>query len=213
MAKKQKPAWVYLLAGLIIGLFVAFLLFLSRQQPAAPVDINQSIEQALNKKDNQAAAAKKPELGFYDMLPKLEVSISPELEVRFGNKAKAKDDKQTPSYQPSHNAPTSEQKTTAANTARPAPAPAAKEKPQVPTKRSNILYLQVGSYSQFSGADKQKATLILSNWPAKIQRVALKDGRQVYRVFVGPYNNQNIASAQQKLKQLGLKPILHHVKS
>lgn len=189
MAKKQKPAWLYLLAGLIVGLFVAFLLFLSQQKSADPVDLNTSIEQALAKKssnDSTNQAEKKPELGFYDLLPELEVTISPDLEVNIGKKPE----------QP----PKANQNTT--------------QRPVTEQSKASAVYWQVGSFSQYSGADKQKATLILNNWPAKIQQAGLNDGRTVYRVFVGPFNDANSAQqAQTKLKQQGLKPVRHTVKS
>ena len=52
MAKQQKPAWVYLIAGLIIGLFVAFLVFLS-QQDSGRIDIKTAIEERAARKDTR----------------------------------------------------------------------------------------------------------------------------------------------------------------
>lgn len=199
MAKQQKPAWVYLFAGLTVGLFVAFLLFLSHQKSADPVDINEAIEQALpHNKPNKPAKdeEKKTELGFYDLLPELEVTVTPDLQINIGTKPDSAPNTPAPAITPSQNPNTHS------------------NKPATNTAKAGAVYWQVGSFSQFSGADKQKATLLLNNWPAKIQQAQLSDGRKVYRVFVGPYNAEQAAqNAGSALKKQGLNPVKHTVKS
>jgi cell division protein FtsN len=95
MAKQQKPAWVYLIAGLIIGLFVAFLVFLS-QQDSREIDIKAAIENSAQRnkdtrevRQNPNSSPSKPEFDFYKMLPELQVNVSPNLDVNIGSKPKS----------------------------------------------------------------------------------------------------------------------------
>lgn len=195
MAKEQKPAWVYLLAGLIIGLFVAFLVFLG-QQEGTTINFKTAAEETANKHnskdtrevrtDNQEAPSG-PELSFYDMLPELEVSVSPDLDVNIGSKPRQS-----------------------------TPAPKPVEKPTAtPTDiGGELYYLQVGAFSKFQGADKQKVELLLSNWPAKVQQVRKSSGTSIYRVFVGPYRDgTELSKAEKGLKKQGLKPVRHKANS
>lgn len=185
MAQQQKPAWVYLLAGLIIGLFVAGLVYLS-QQDGKPVDIKQSIEQNAKRikdtrevRQQSSDAPTAPKLDFYGMLPKLEVSVSPDLDVSVAPKPQA-----LPQIQPESQPPTSV------------------------TTSSELYYLQVGAFSKRSSADSQKAKLILSNWPTKVQQVRLSNGNNIYRVFVGPYNQgTELKQAEKGLTKQGLQPV------
>lgn len=181
MAKQQKPAWVYLFAGLIIGLFVAGLIYLS-QQDSKHVNIRESLEQEAKRvkdarevrQQNQEAPTA-PKLDFYGMLPKLEVSVSPDLDVSIAPKPQTQ------------------------------PTPAIES---APTKNSDLYYLQVGAFSKRSSADSQKAALTLNNWPTRVQQVRRDNGSSIYRVFVGPYNLDNeLNQAEKGLIKQGLKPV------
>ncbi len=185
MAKQQKPAWVYLIAGLIIGLFVAFLVFLS-QQDSGKINIKTAIENSAAAKDtrevrqNNQTAPGKPEFDFYKMLPELQVNVSPNLDINIGKK------KAVPTPEPTTPQPSS----------------------------AELYYLQVGAFSQFKSADQQKAGLVLQNWPTKVQQVRKDDGRSIYRILVGPYNDgSELNTAEQGLKRQGLKPIRQATKS
>ena len=84
------PAWAWAVIGLVVGLFIAFLVFLQMrpQQPAA-----QGKETVLDKpaeRDNReirkphnkpASPPPKPRFDFYNLLPEMEV-IVPEQEIR-----------------------------------------------------------------------------------------------------------------------------------
>lgn len=190
MAKQQKSAWVYLIAGLIIGLFVAFLVFLS-QQDGASVDIKTAIEDGtrnLSGKDAREVredpnnAPDSPKFDFYKMLPELQVNVSPNLDVNIGKKPAQ------------------------------VPTPPAKE---VQSKTgTGLYYLQVGAFSKFESADQQKAGLVLQNWPTRLQQIRKDDGRSIYRILVGPYNDdQELNNAEKGLKKQGLKPVRQQAKS
>ncbi len=84
--KKKKapaatPGWVWLLAGLAIGLFVALLVYLkdfsATKDKAAPVvDRGHSAEPVEKKVESeQAQETQKPRFDFYNLLPEMEVLI------------------------------------------------------------------------------------------------------------------------------------------
>ena len=185
MAKQQKPAWIYLIAGLIIGLFVAFLVFLS-QQDSGRIDIKTAIEESAKDtrevRQNSNIPPEKPEFDFYKMLPELQVNVSPNLDVNIGSKPATP----SPSTPPSQPKPIN----------------------------TELYYLQVGAFTKFESADQQKAGLVLQNWPTKVQQIRKDDGRSIYRILVGPYNpGRELSSAEKGLKKQGLKPIRQQVKS
>lgn len=88
---KAAPGWVWMLAGLSIGLFVAFLVYLKDHpvelgkgnKPAPVVDKSRAAEsgqkaKATEQKDNNQT--QKPRFDFYNLLPEMEVFI-PEQEI------------------------------------------------------------------------------------------------------------------------------------
>lgn len=190
MAAEQKSPWVYMVAGLIIGLFVAFLVFLS-QQDSHPINLKDELAKtARDTRDVRKSDRETPQgpgerqFDFYDMLPELEVSVSPDMEVEV--------------------------------TPRPRSEPVVAPQPQTASRSSSgpQFYLQVGAFSKYESADQQKASLLLQNWPTKVQSATKDDGRKIYRVFVGPYaDGQPLQSAEKQLKQMGLKPYRYQAKS
>jgi cell division protein FtsN len=87
--KKPVPGFVWLLGGLGIGLFVAFLVYLDKQ-PATEIGfveaVKTDLEKIKQKKADEAAKTEprqkqEPKFNFYTILPELEVLI-PEEEIR-----------------------------------------------------------------------------------------------------------------------------------
>lgn len=87
--KKPLPGFIWMLGGLSIGLFIAFLVYLDKQ-PASEISFTDAVKTELEKiKQNKKAAASKtetpdkqqPKFNFYTILPELEVLI-PEEETR-----------------------------------------------------------------------------------------------------------------------------------
>ncbi|HEX5057105.1 MAG TPA: SPOR domain-containing protein [Gammaproteobacteria bacterium] len=72
MSKESYPGWAYLLAGLTIGLFVAFLVYLNGLPEP---------ERAVARQADGKRAEKAPQFDFYKILPELEVVV-PGLEVK-----------------------------------------------------------------------------------------------------------------------------------
>lgn len=85
---KPTPGWVWMLGGLLIGLFVALLVYLrddlpiggERATPAPVVDKSRfAAKQASSKKQPaEKKADKKPRFDFYNLLPEMEVFIPPQ---------------------------------------------------------------------------------------------------------------------------------------
>jgi cell division protein FtsN len=87
--KKPLPGIIWLLGGLSIGLFIAFLVYLDKQ-PASEISFTDAVKTELEKiKQNKTATVSKtespnrqePKFNFYTILPELEVLI-PEEEIR-----------------------------------------------------------------------------------------------------------------------------------
>ena len=89
--KKPVPGFIWLLGGLSIGLFVAFLVYLDKQPPTEisfTDAVKTELEQIKQKKPARAAEPRtadndkqEPKFNFYTILPELEVLI-PEEEIR-----------------------------------------------------------------------------------------------------------------------------------
>jgi cell division protein FtsN len=88
---KPTPGWVWMLGGLLIGLFVALLVYLKddlpelaeRAKPAPVVDKSRFASKADKQAAKKKAAAekeaeKKPRFDFYNLLPEMEVFIPPQ---------------------------------------------------------------------------------------------------------------------------------------
>ena len=94
---KAAPGWMWMLAGLSIGLFVALLIYLkdnsqaggARKTPAAVVDKSQAAVKPAKSKAPSAkdpVEDKKPRFDFYNLLPEMEVFIPPQtLETERGH--------------------------------------------------------------------------------------------------------------------------------
>ena len=160
--KKPVPGFVWLFAGLAIGLFVALLVYLDKQ-PAVTADFGAAVQKELEKikhktktttsqtetKTDKSADKEEPKFNFYTILPELEVLI-PDSET------------QPPS-----------------------------KKPTSGSHDDNKQYiLQAGSFKKQGDAEKLKASLALLGFEAHIQSVTV-NGTAWHRVRVGPYNQSN----------------------
>ncbi|HHO67671.1 MAG TPA: SPOR domain-containing protein [Gammaproteobacteria bacterium] len=83
---KQPAGWVWLLAGLAVGLFVAFLVYLQMRNPAPPQPVplarpaERDTRDVRRKKTEPIPAPPPRRFSFYDTLPEMEVLI-PEQEI------------------------------------------------------------------------------------------------------------------------------------
>ena len=158
--KKSMPGYIWLLAGLAIGLFASFLLYLEKQ-PQEELSFKDAVIQELEKattsraekKQDKEASEKKtsaePRFDFYTILPELEVFI-PESEI-----------------------------TRKANNKKPVP---------VSNDSAKQYLLQAGSFNDPTDANRLKATLALMGVESTIQSVNIKNGTW-HRVRIGPFND------------------------
>ncbi len=87
--KKPLPGFIWMLGGLSIGLFIAFLVYLDKQ-PASEISFGDAVKTELEKikqkktgtaSKSETANKQEPKFNFYTILPELEVLI-PEEEIR-----------------------------------------------------------------------------------------------------------------------------------
>jgi cell division protein FtsN len=190
--RKRRPVspWLGVMAGLLIGLFVAFLVYIRMQAPAVrlqpiPAGKPESIDtgpapvQAENSSGGKPAppAPPRPRFDFYTLLPEMEVVI-PEEEVDAKVEAHAR-----------------------AKTAASATAPVA-ESPQKdtrPVEAPDTYFLQVGSFRNGEQAERFKAELALLGLETNIQKVTINNRDTWHRVRVGPFNSLDALDRARKL--------------
>jgi len=188
--KKSLPGYIWLLSGLAIGLFIAFIVYLDKQPDtnkgfgsAVQAELEKLKQQA--KKKNSGAALstskapvtgkKEPKFNFYTLLPELEVLI-PESETR------------PPVTSVNHKT----------------------SKPQHKARKQYIL--QVGSFQNLSDAKRLKANLAFLGLEAGIQHVTVNK-QAWHRVRTGPYQNkQQLYKNQKLLKQNDINSISMELK-
>jgi len=141
--KKPLPGFVWLLAGLAIGLFVALLVYLDAQ-PKTTGSFSSAVQNELNKIKPQpkpradkktTAARQEPKFNFYTILPELEVLI-PDSETR------PPENKSKPGITR-----------------------------EITSGKQYIL--QAGSFRKQDDADKLKASLALLGFEASVQHVTI----------------------------------------
>ena len=188
--KKSLPGYMWLLSGLAIGLFVAFIVYLDKQ-PESDKDFGTAVQQELEKLKQQAnkkpvesakldkktdnREKKEQKFNFYTILPELEVLI-PESETR---------------------------------------PPEVKNKATTTSNSSNAAkqyVLQVGSFQNLSDAEKLKANLAFLGLEANIQHVTVNK-QAWHRVRTGPYRDrQQLFKNQKLLKQNDIDAISMELK-
>ena len=166
------------LSGLSIGLLVAFIVFIRYQlvEPDAPREVAGPASDSQVQTDEQ-----KPELKFtfYDTLREKKVNIS---EWVAGDKDSPEDDAgekmdETGGQDESQESDDNQEQLAA----------------RQPEVKDDVLgyILQVGSFRDFSSADKIKAELALLGIFANIQRVMLNGQDVRHRVRLGPYKSMD----------------------
>jgi cell division protein FtsN len=171
------PGWVWMFAGVVVGLAVAAALYLqgadrmgqdpgwltrSEERPAAPPP-----KPAAAPAD---AASERSRFQFYELLPRDEVRIP------------------AAAAPPPPRTPVPAAAPAAALV--PAPGPTAEQQPR-PETASRVM-LQTGSFRQFQQADEMKARLAMMGLQASIREVRV-DGQTFHRVYLGPFDNEAVA--------------------
>lgn len=182
----QLPGWVWLLGGLTIGLFIAFLVYLDKNTPSNRKEgLSKVLDQTLkeiNKSDKDKDKTKPtpvsvaqpipsttpkpaPKFDFYYILPEMEVAVPDQELAKSGTKEKPLD--------------------------------------------SNTSYiLQAASFKSREEADRLKAKLALAGVEANIQSVTINNDPW-YRVRVGPMNDLALLNKTRKrLQENGITAIV-----
>ncbi len=187
--KKSLPGYIWLLSGLAIGLFVAFIIYLDKQ-PESDKSFGSAVQHELEKLKKQSSkketskklteskttsVKKEPKFNFYTLLPELEVLI-PENETR---------------------PPEGSNKTATRQS----------------SQRDNTKYvLQIGSFQNLGDAEKLKANLAFIGIEANIQHVTINK-QAWHRVRTGPYKNkQQLYNSQKILKKNDIHAISMELK-
>ena len=203
-SKKRKPLspLVGVIGGLLIGLFVAFLVYLKMQgKPDPHVYLQESIPAPTATAEQDVPGVQKdviqqppkPRFDFYTLLPEMEVVI-PEQEITAALK-------QPPPPAPVV-APVEE-----ASIPAPAAAPVPKAAPVKTVKpASSTFYLQVGSFRNGVQAERFKAELAMQGMQTSIQTVTINNKDTYHRVRVGPFHDYDtLDKTRQSLKKKGIE--------
>lgn len=194
-ASQGLPGWAMMAIGLIIGLFVAFLVYLDDLDSSAPGTVEQTDEDGApgdaggedapaRAKDEQGTDGKResPEFEFYSILPELEVVVPDG----------GGEDGSEPASQPDDGAAGDE---------------------AAPVEADGTFYLQAGSFQKAKKADRMKARIALLGLDVAIQDVEI-NGEQWHRVRVGPYEQRaQLRDAQQRLRKDGIEYLVLREKS
>ncbi len=182
--RQRTPGWAWLLAGLAVGLFIAFLVYLQGQQdtqPELPPIPKQSDSKPQPPHQQPAPQEKpaKPRFDFYTILPEMEIPVpEPDPEPRV-----------SPSPRPESPSPS-------------------------PMKQAGVTayVLQLGSFRNRADADRLRAKITMQGFEPHIQTVNI-NGSDWYRVRIGPYNNSvRIAEVRHRLRENELDAILLKLK-
>lgn len=181
------PGWIWMLAGLAIGLFVALLVYI-KDNSTGKLAITETVSKVFQsktsnetrgvKKKNPTAPPKppgssKPKFDFYTILPELEVAIPEQELININNKSNSNGSKTNQQY-----------------------------------------ILQAGSFKKFEEADKLKARLALQGIEANIQKVKINATDTWHRVRIGPLNNISLLNkTRRRLRSLGIASIVVKNKS
>ena len=191
----QKPAWLWVLVGMLLGVGLMLVVLGKDWAPLLrkknlPQPNPEATAPAQPQEAPVAEAKPKKNYDFYQVLPEAEVVI-PDAEL--SAKAKAEQQARANAQQGQAN-PAAPQNAT--NTATPA-APAT----------GGRYILQAGSYPDAKAADEVKAKLALVGFVAQVQPVTI-NGKTWHRVRVGPYASaSDLESAKRSLSDNGINAI------
>jgi cell division protein FtsN len=177
------PPWVWSLTGLMVGLLVAFLVFLQMRpkqtevaETAQPLAVPAEQQTAPAPKPNKPKAAPvappKPRFDFYNLLPEMEV-IVPDEDIQ--GQATQEGVKRV--------------------------------------EQPGTYLLQAGSFRSRKQADELRAKLALLGLETSVQAVTVDNTQTWHRVRVGPFSNlQELNNARALLKKNGVDAILIRLK-
>ncbi|MEW6728566.1 MAG: SPOR domain-containing protein [Pseudomonadota bacterium] len=200
-ARPAVPRALWVMVGAVVVLFAALLAWLGTREPqpetvsqsvpakeSAPPSAQQQEARAVAKPPAKEVVPPPPRYEFYNMLPaqKVEVPPPPPAVVQA----------------PAASAPPADMPPVAA----PPPAPDAAV--PAPSAASTTRYeLQVGSFRRYEEADRRKAELAMLGFASTIQSANVS-GETWHRVKIGPLPEAEARKARDRLKAVGMNPLL-----
>ena len=183
--KHSASPWLGVVTGLLIGLFVAFLVYIKMQandsttqvviKESLPAQSAQEDVRDVRKEKKATITPPEPRFDFYNLLPEMEV-IVPESEI---------EKPRTKPVTPDSSAASASAETIA-----------------------GTYYLQVGSFKNAEQADNLRAKLAFSGFETVIHKATLEisgKSETFHRVRVGPFNNLDAANrSREKLIASGV---------
>ncbi|MEJ2645323.1 MAG: SPOR domain-containing protein [Gammaproteobacteria bacterium] len=183
-SRQGAPGWLWLVTGLLAGLFVAFLVYLKSQPSTAshrsarttltaplPHPIDQDARSVHKTTPVKIPPPPKPKFDFYTILPEQEVVV-PDQDITGSTRKGVRQVEQPGKY-----------------------------------------LLQVGSFQSHKQADELKAKLALLGLEASIQTVTINNNETWNRVRIGPYTNLGtLNDARARLNAHHIKAILLKLK-
>jgi cell division protein FtsN len=183
-SKPSPRAWI--IAVLLVVVFAGGVGFLDSHRKDTPTAF---IHQILQHKHTTTETGKAPSFDFYTALPSGKLAMMPSSQTTSTTNATASE---TTKINP----------TTQASVA-----PVATTKTTAPTATITNYFLQVASFPQYADADRLKAQLLLDNFNANTEK-SMINGKEWYRVVVGPYHDlASLNAAQAQLNTLHFQSI------
>ncbi len=192
VSSKKLSSRFILLASLVIGSFVAFLVYLVMEVDVDNKGLSESPivkapEPVVKKPD--VKTVQEPRFTFYEKLKEGEKTVPAEV------KENAESDIVHHVVSP------------------PSISPKSPKEPEIKSSPSSRLYvLQAGSFSRFKDADKRKANLAFMGVASKIHAISKNSGT-MYRVRIGPFASINkINEIESLLKKNNIRSLLMKIK-
>ncbi|MDI1302347.1 MAG: SPOR domain-containing protein [bacterium] len=190
-SRRGVPGWLWLLLGLAVGIFVAFLWHLWELRKESSAKTPVAVVAAAGKKSGDIANApastasgkgEEPRFDFYTLLP---------------------------NQQAMSNKPAASKPQEPATTTPMIPDSTAKAAGAASSIKEPAYFLQAGSFKSEAEADKRRASILLLGLPVKILKVPAKPGETWYRVVVGPIRGKDsLQSARTSLRSNGVETMV-----
>ncbi len=203
--RKSLSPWTGVIGGLLIGLFVASLVYIKMQakpdphvylQESIPAPVTTTEQDVRDVRKNQAEAIPpppKPRFDFYTLLPEMEVVI-PEQEIS--------ESLRQPVPPTQKSAPVEEAKPDVVNQPQ---QPATAVVTNTTPPKAGTYYLQVASFRDGAKAERFKAELAMQGMQTSIQQVTINNKDTYHRVRVGPFHDLGaLDKTRQALKKKGI---------
>lgn len=193
------PGWVWLIAGLSMGLVVACIVYIGR--PAQPMPMAgaggaQTAPAAKPRAKVEIPPKEDPRFDFYTLLEKEQVVVPGETRPRPPVPAASAAKPVSPASPPTAATPGAAASAPNAVVSAPAATP--------PVAGSGQYLILAGSFRDAGNAEAHKAKLAMTGVEARIETIATQDHATLYRVRIGPEKSLDQAQGvAAKLKSQG----------